>query len=36
MNQINLTIYGQNIWGNMAKTERISNRNGCVRDMVIA
>lgn len=36
MKQIDITLYGQNIWGNMAKTECISNRNACIRDMVIA
>ena len=36
MKQIDITLYGQNIWGNMAKTECISNRNGCIRDMIVA
>lgn len=36
MKQIDITFYGQNIWGNMAKTECISNRNACIRDMIVA
>lgn len=36
MKQIDITIFGQNIWGNMAKTECISNRNGCVKNMIVA
>ena len=36
MKQIEITLYGQNIWGNMSKTECISNRNGCIRDMIVA
>ncbi len=36
MKQIDLTLYGQNIWGNMAKTEMISNRNGCIKTMIEA
>ncbi len=36
MKQINLTLYNQNIWGNMGREERISNRNGAVRAMILA
>ena len=36
MKQSDITFYGQNIWGNMAKTECISNRNACIRDMIVA
>ncbi len=31
-----LRIYNQNIWGNMAPTECIGNRNGLIRDLIFA
>lgn len=35
MKEISITIYDQNIWGDMAKDQRISNRNGLIRDLVM-
>lgn len=30
-----IKLYNQNIWGNMPATDRVSNRNGLIRDMIM-
>lgn len=34
MKEISITMYDQNIWGNMAKDQRIANRNGLIKELI--